>query len=117
MPHGGAPKARGLTASARAERSSMFPRCASSSDAVRKIKYQILQINGNGGVLATGKIDGLPAWNRRGLPETRVQSVVVAGRFRCKDQCQLSAPWRADQGPQAIRGASHGSCACYLYLA
>jgi len=40
MPHGGAPKARGLTASARAERSSMFPRCASSSDAIRKIKYR-----------------------------------------------------------------------------
>jgi hypothetical protein len=44
MPHGGAPKARGLTAKARTERSSMLPRCASSSDTVREIKYQILQI-------------------------------------------------------------------------
>src|SRR5262245_40627176 len=43
-PHSGAPKARGLTAKARTERSSMLPRCASSSDTVREIKYQILHI-------------------------------------------------------------------------
>src|SRR5262245_25347747 len=43
-PHSGAPKARGLTAKARTERSSMLPRCTSSSDTVREIKYQILQL-------------------------------------------------------------------------
>jgi hypothetical protein len=32
----------GLTAKARTERSSMSPQCASSSDTVREIKYQIL---------------------------------------------------------------------------
>src|SRR6266542_1160392 len=34
----------GLTAKARTERSSMSPQCASSSDTVREIKYQILQL-------------------------------------------------------------------------
>jgi hypothetical protein len=43
-PHSGAPQARGLTANARTERSSMSPQCASSSDTVREIKYQILQL-------------------------------------------------------------------------
>jgi tripartite-type tricarboxylate transporter receptor subunit TctC len=45
LPHGGPPKARGLTAKTRTERSSMLPRCASSSDTVREIKYQILQLS------------------------------------------------------------------------
>jgi tripartite-type tricarboxylate transporter receptor subunit TctC len=44
LPHGGPPKARGLTAKTRTERSSMLPRCA-SSDTVREIKYQILQLS------------------------------------------------------------------------
>src|SRR5215472_2124175 len=44
MPHSGAPKARGLTAKAPTERSSLLLRCASSSDTVREIKYQILQL-------------------------------------------------------------------------
>jgi hypothetical protein len=44
MPHRGAPEGAGLTAKARTERSSMSPQCASSSDTVREIKYQILQI-------------------------------------------------------------------------
>jgi hypothetical protein len=35
----------GLTAKARTERSSMSPQCGSSSDTVREIKYQILQLN------------------------------------------------------------------------
>jgi hypothetical protein len=35
----------GLTAKARTERSSMSPQCGSSSDTVREIKYQILQVN------------------------------------------------------------------------
>ena len=34
----------GLTAKARTERSSMSPQCASSSDTVREIKYQILHL-------------------------------------------------------------------------
>src|SRR6516162_5243107 len=42
-PHSGAPKARGLTAKAPTERSSLLPRCASSSDTVREIKYQIVR--------------------------------------------------------------------------
>ena len=46
MPHGGAPKAQGLTARARTKRSLMFLRCASSSDTAQKIKYQILQLCG-----------------------------------------------------------------------
>ena len=45
MPHSGAPKARGLTAKAPTERSSLLLRCASSSDTVREIKYQILHLN------------------------------------------------------------------------
>jgi hypothetical protein len=44
MPHSGAPKARGSTATAPTERSSMLSRCASSSDTVREINYQILQL-------------------------------------------------------------------------
>ena len=40
MPHSGAPKARGLTATSPTERS----RCASYSDTVREIKYQVLHI-------------------------------------------------------------------------
>src|SRR5438445_13046887 len=43
-PHSGAPKARGLTAKARTERSSMLPRCASLSDTAREIEYQFLQV-------------------------------------------------------------------------
>jgi hypothetical protein len=43
-PHSGAPKARGLTAKARTERSSMLPRCASLSDTVREIEYRFLQV-------------------------------------------------------------------------
>src|SRR5260370_29528418 len=43
-PHDGALKARGLTAKARTERSSMASRCALSSDTVREIKYQILHL-------------------------------------------------------------------------
>ena len=38
-PHCGAPKARGLTAKARTERSSMVSRCTSSSDTVREVEY------------------------------------------------------------------------------
>src|SRR5262245_56762072 len=44
-PHCGAPKARSLTAKARTERSLNLLQCASSSDTVREIEYQILQIN------------------------------------------------------------------------
>ena len=36
----------GLTAKARTEQSSMSPQCASSSDTVREIKYQILHVIG-----------------------------------------------------------------------
>src|SRR5439155_23683182 len=43
-PHSGAPKARGLTAKARTERSSMLPRCASLSDTAREIEYQFLHL-------------------------------------------------------------------------
>ena len=43
MPHSGAPKVQGLTAKAPTERSWLWLRCASSSDTVREIKYQILQ--------------------------------------------------------------------------
>src|SRR2546430_15581876 len=43
-PHSGAPKARGLTAKARTERSSMLPRCASLSDTAREIEDQFLQL-------------------------------------------------------------------------
>jgi len=39
MPHSGVPKARGLTAKAPTERSSLLPRCASSSDTVREIEH------------------------------------------------------------------------------
>jgi hypothetical protein len=42
-PLGGTPKARGLTAKARIERSWMLPRMQIGSDIVRKIEYQILQ--------------------------------------------------------------------------
>jgi hypothetical protein len=45
MRHSGAPKARGLTAKAATERSSLLLQFASSSDTVREIKYQILQTN------------------------------------------------------------------------
>jgi hypothetical protein len=44
MPHSGAPKTRALTAKAPTERSSLLPRCASSSDAVRDTKYQIYKL-------------------------------------------------------------------------
>jgi hypothetical protein len=47
-PHGQTPsttsEGAGLTAKARTEQSSILPRCASSSDTVREIKYQILHL-------------------------------------------------------------------------
>jgi hypothetical protein len=43
-PRSSAPKGPGLTAKERIERSSPQPRCKPSSDTVREIKYQILQL-------------------------------------------------------------------------
>ncbi len=43
-PHSGAPKARGLTAKARTERSSALPQCAWLSNTVREIEYQFLHL-------------------------------------------------------------------------